>query len=142
VSVNNRRRKSGFLADYRLEERYLLKPNRTHGRPGVYAGYAPDQTPVLIKFWAKSENLNDSDLKLIWQHELRQLHRLAGYPGAADCIAHLYDAGYDKEGFYLILSPGQRRPLHSTLTDARDDHWLKQPRIVSNRSRMWANLKL
>jgi hypothetical protein len=137
-----RRRKGGFLEEYKLDQAYLQKPDAARGRPGVFAGHAPDGTPVLIMEWLRSSSAKDGDLEQIWRHELRQLHRLAGYPGAAECIAHLNDAGFDAKGFYLVIAPGQRHPLQSLLDSAGIDHWLKQPRGVANRSRMWANLKL
>lgn len=136
-----RRRKDGFLGDYKLDQQFLQKPDVERGRPGVFAGYAPDGTPVLVKEWARKGKA-DGDLEQIWRHELRQLHRLAGYPGAAECIAHLYDAGYDAKGFYLILAPGQRQPLQSILDGAGSAHWLKQPRVPANRLRLWRNLRL
>lgn len=136
-----RRRKDGFLSDYKLEQAFLQKPDTERGRPGVFAGYAPDGSPVLVKEWARKSKA-DGDLEQIWRHELRQLHRLAGYPGAADCIAHLHDAGSDAKGFYLVLAPGQRQPLQSILDGAGSAHWLKQPRIPANRIRLWKNLRL
>jgi hypothetical protein len=76
----------------------------------------------------------------MWRHELRQLHRLAGSPGAADTIVPLRQAGLDDQGFYLVLDPGQRRPLQVTLDRAPAGHWLKQPRLSSNRVRAWRNI--
>jgi hypothetical protein len=136
-----RRRKDGFLAEYTLDQAYLQKPDIKLGRPGVYAGTSSDGTPVLVKEWARNSGARDEDLEPIWRHELRQLHRLAGYPGAADAIAHLHDAGFDSRGFYLILAPGQRQPLQTFLNIPGSDHWLKLPRIASNRSRIWSNFK-
>lgn len=137
-----RRRKGGFLATYTVEQDYLQKPDTTTGRPGVVAGRDADGNPVLIREWARKPSEPDSDLEQIWRHELRQLHRLAGYPGAAQCIAHLHDAGIDERGFYLIIAPGQRQPLQSLLDVVTGDHWLRQPRSTGSRARIWANLKL
>ena len=101
------RRKVGFLSDYKLQDAYLLKPDRKAGKPGLIEGFASNGEPVLVREWPRSSKGNDADLEHIWRHELRQLHRLAGYPGAAECIAHLYDAGEDQKGFYVIVAPGQ-----------------------------------
>lgn len=136
-----RRRKDGFLGDYKLDQGYLLRPDRTNGRPGIFAGYDSNGTPILVKEWPRSSASNDADLEYIWRHEMRQLHRLAGYPGAAECIAHLCDAGHDTKGFYLVIAPGQRQPLQSLLDCAGADHWLKHPRSAVNRSRMWTNFR-
>jgi hypothetical protein len=142
LNIKSRRRKVGFLEGYKLEDSYMLRPDRAAGRPGIYGGSSPDGVPILVKVWERKADSNDADLQDIWRHELRQLHRLAGFPGAADCIAHLYDAGYDARGFYLIIAPGQRQPLQSLLNEINSDHWLKQPRSTTNRSRIWANLNL
>ena len=137
-----RRRKEGFLAAYTIDEAYLQKPDMVAGRPGVVGGRDADGNSILIREWRRNTRAPDSDLEQIWRHELRQLHRLAGYPGAASCIAHLHDAGFDARGFYLIIAPGQRQPLQSLLQKNSSSHWLQQPRSVANRLRMWANLKL
>lgn len=136
------RRKVGFLSDYKLQDAYLLKPDRKAGRPGLIDGFAPNGEPVLVREWLRGTKDNDADLEHIWRHELRQLHRLAGYPGAADCIAHLYDAGEDPKGFYVVVAPGQRQPLQVLLDRSNSSDWLKQARITVNRARIWANLKL
>lgn len=137
-----RRRKDGFLAAYTVDEDYLQKPDAATGRPGVVGGKDPDGNSVLIREWRRSAKEPDSDLEQIWRHELRQLHRLAGYPGSASCIAHLHDAGFDSRGFYLIIAPGQRQPLESLRQNLPNDHWLRQPRSTASRLRVWANLKL
>ena len=142
MSTKKRRHRTGFLENYRLDETYLLKPDRAKGRPGIYGGFSPDGNPILVKVWPRASEANDHDLEDIWRHELRQLHRLAGYPGAADCIAHLHDAGYDSNGFYLILAPGQRRPLSSLLAAVGPGNWIRQPRQPASRARIWGNLKL
>jgi hypothetical protein len=136
------RRKLGFLGEYKLQEVYLLKPDKRAGRPGLVDGFAPNGEPVLIREWPRGSKDNDADLEHIWRHELRQLHRLAGYPGAADCIAHLYDAGQDSKGFYVVVAPGQRQPLQTLLDRSNSGHWVKQTRVAANRARIWANLKL
>ncbi len=136
------RRKVGFLSDYKLQDAYLLKPDRKAGRPGLIDGFAPNGEPVLVREWQRGTKDIDADLEHIWRHELRQLHRLAGYPGAADCIAHLYDAGEDLKGFYVVVAPGQRQPLQALLDRSNSSHWLKQARAATNRARVWANLKL
>ena len=137
-----RRRKDGFLAAYIVDEDYLQTPDKATGRPGVVGGRDADGNSVLIREWRRSAKAPDDALEQIWRHELRQLHRLAGYPGTSSCIAHLHDAGFDSKGFYLIIAPGQRQPLESLRQHVPSDHWLRQPRSPSNRLRIWANLKL
>lgn len=137
-----RRRKDGFLAAYTVDEDYLQKPDLVTGRPGVVGGKDLDGNLVLIREWIRSNKAPDSDLEQIWRHELRQLHRLAGYPGSASCISHLHDAGFDSRGFYLIIAPGQRQPLEFLLQHLPSGHWLRQPRSTASRLRVWSNLKL
>lgn len=105
-------------------------------------GFAQDGNPVLAKVWPRVPGSNNQDLEEIWRHELRQLQRLAGYPKASESIAHLYDAGSDERGFYLILAAGQRRPLQTILENATPGHWLLQPTLLGNRVRIWRNLAL
>jgi hypothetical protein len=142
AQLASKKHRQGFLSSFQLEERYLLRPDPKSGRPGIYAGRSPDGDQVLVKVWRRTRGEDDLDLREIWQHELRQLHRLAGYPGAIETIAQLRDAGYDENGFYLVLATGQRRPLGSLLHDLSAGHWLKQPKQQANRAKIWANLSL
>ena len=141
MSAAQSRRRGGFLKEYRLDETYLLRPDRASGRPGILEGVAPDGEPVLVKNWPRTPKQPDDDLAEIWYHELRQLHRLYGYPGVADLIAPLRATGSDERGFYLVLDPGSRRPLAVLLEHGPLNHWLEQPRIARNRIRIWANLR-
>ncbi len=131
----------GFLKDYRLDEVYLQKPDLASGRPGILEGTAEDGETVLVKEWPRKPKQPDADLTEIWLHELRQLHRLYGYPGAASLVTPLKTTGFDDRGFYLVLDPGSRRPLGAILQSASNSNWLKQPRLFRNRWRIWANLK-
>ena len=140
MSTKPRRRRGRFLDPYRLDDTYLLKPDRKAGRPGILAGVNEDGHPVLVKVWPKTAGTPDSELRGIWHHEVRQLHRLGGYPRAADTIATLQHAGMDEAGFYLILDPGQRRPLASILARNPPGHWLTNQRSPSNRAKLWRNL--
>ena len=107
----------------------------------MLVGTAPEGAPVLVKVWPRRPNAKDEDLQEIWHHELRQLHRLAGYPGSYEVIAHLLRAGIDDKGFYLILDLGQRSVLSTILAQGGLAHWLNQPRLDSNRLLLWQNLK-
>src|ERR1700730_1577516 len=109
------RRREGFLAEYKLDDTYMQKPDPSAGRAGLLGGYSPDGLPILVKVWRRRKGHVDTELEEIWRHELRQLHRLAGFPGASETIAHLRQAGLDEHGFYLVLDPGQRRPLQVML---------------------------
>lgn len=142
MTQRGRKTKQGFLNNYKLDDRYLLRPDRTKGRPGIYSGYSALGNPVLVKVWPRQGNTDDGELKDIWSHEIRQLHRLQGYPGAADCIAYLLDSGYDDKGFYLVLDPGQRQPLHQLLSLESGGYWLNNPKLPKNRLLIWKNIGL
>ena len=136
----SRRRRGTFLDRYRLDGNYLLKPDRKKGRSGIRSGVDADGHPVLIKVWPKIAETTNLDLREIWHHEIRQLHRLGGYPKAADTIATLQNTGEDESGFYLVLEPGQRRPLASILAHASTGDWLNNQRSPYNRALLWRNL--
>ena len=117
-----------------------MSPDNASGRPGLVAATSVQGDPVLIKTWPVSGKKDRSVLEEIWRNEIRQLHRLAGYPGADDYIAALVDAGSDSAGFHLVLSPGQRQPLAMALRHLPAVHWLRSPRQASSRAQLWANL--
>ena len=140
MTRRSKRRRGAFLDRYRLDGSYLLKPDRKKGRSGIRLGVDADGHPVLIKVWPKITETTNLDLREIWHHEVRQLHRLGGYPKAADTIAILQNTGEDESGFYLVLEPGQRQPLASILAHASTGDWLKNQRSPHNRALLWRNL--
>lgn len=96
---------------------------------------------MLVRIWPRRTK-TDEDLLDIWRHELRQLYRLAGYPGAQRYIARVLDAGSDAQGFYIVLDAGQRRPLQVTLDRGRSAvDWLRALNLPANRHRLWSNLQ-
>lgn len=141
AKIYKTRRGKGFLEGYQLQEPYLLPPDRILGQPGLMMGATPEGAPILVKIWPRQPNAADDDLKEIWHHELRQLHRLAGYPGSYELIAHLLRAGIDEKGFYLVLDLGQKSLLSTLIEDEGPTHWLNQPRVDANRLLIWHNLK-
>ncbi|MEQ9420038.1 MAG: AAA domain-containing protein [Rhodospirillaceae bacterium] len=137
----SRRRQGDFLKPYRIDSRYLLRPDHKRGRPGILSGENESGDPVIIKEWRRDSAGNDAELREIWHHEIRQLHRLGGYPKASDFIATLQHTGWDDIGFYLVLDPGQRRPLATIIEHGIKSNWLSNPRLPANRSLLWKNLK-
>lgn len=137
----SRRRRQGFLDRFRVEDGALRAPDRRSGRVGLYEGVGDEGQTVLIKIWPRSQRQDDRDIEAIWRHEIRQLHRMAGHPDAHAVIAKLHDAGEDKDGFYLVIDPGQRRPLAPILEHGPRNHRLKLPRSPQNRDLMWRNLR-
>jgi hypothetical protein len=112
--------RKGFLADYSVEDTYLLKPDRGHGRAGILRARDPSSLDVLIKFWPRAKGVDDSDLEDIWRSEIRQLQRLAAVPRADDLFVHMVTSGKDNEGFYLVLDPGQGSPLEKFPARAKE----------------------
>ncbi len=141
VSDRSRRRRRGFLDRYRVDDGALRAPDRRTGRVGLYEGVGDEGQSVLIKIWPRSRRQDDRDIEAIWRHEIRQLHRMAGHPDAHAVIAKLHDAAEDKDGFYLVIDPGQRRPLAPILEHGARNHRLKLPRSSPNRDLMWRNLR-
>src|SRR5665811_1103951 len=104
-------KKKDFLASYRVEEPYLLKPDRAHGRAGIWRARDRDSNDVLIKYWPRKKGVDDADLEDIWRSEIRQLQRLAAVPRADDLFVHMMASGSDSEGFYIVLDMGLADPL-------------------------------
>lgn len=137
----DKKRRRDYMSTFSLEGDPLVTPDRKLGTAGLQAAIDDQGEPVLIKYWLRQTSANDSELREIWTHEIRQLHRLAGYPGAAEVIADLVRSDADSRGYYLVFNPGSRRPLETLLARAHAGHWLKQPRVARHRARLWRNLK-
>ncbi|WP_233342952.1 AAA domain-containing protein [Burkholderia cepacia] len=97
--------------------------------------------PVILKYWKRTPEIKDDEVREIWRQEIRQLHRLAGYPGAREYIVSLLDSSEEPDGFYLALSPGQRVPVGALLKTASDHHYLRQVRPERARILLWQNLR-
>lgn len=133
--------KKGFLAEYALEDAYLLKPDRALGRPGIYAARDSEGVDVLIKFWPRTKSVDDADLEDIWRSELRQLQRLRALPRAEELFVPIRASGKDAEGFYLVLDPRQGSPLERFLSAARKPDLLARARLPRTRYILWANAR-
>lgn len=136
----SRKPQGSFLSQYKLDRKLLHRGDKARGIAALRIGTDQSGNPVLVKIWPRDPADDDNDLREIWRNELRQLYRLAGYPGVADFIVELVNSGEDELGFYLVLSPGLRRPLESILNEPG-----KRSRNVSSRSDqgrilLWSNL--
>ncbi len=96
---------------------------------------------IVLKEWLRDPKVADDDLREIWRHEIRQLHRLAGYPGAREHIVLLHDSAEDSKAFYQALNSGQRAPLRTFLDSPHKEGWLHNPRRESSRLHLWRNLQ-
>jgi serine/threonine protein kinase len=133
------RSRKKFLADYDLDNDYLVSPNGNLGRPGLLRGRNPEGLNVLVKLWP-SERLAGLDLEQIWRSEIRQLQRLAAVPRADELFVPMLASGEDKDGFYLVLSPGQGSPLETFRQAKSKPTILAQPTAPRNRRRLWSNI--
>ncbi|MCP4563850.1 MAG: hypothetical protein GY873_31190 [Bosea sp.] len=138
--MSGRKSKSGYLADYALDDKYLLKPDRKQGRAGIDAARTRDSREVLIKTWPRAKGVDDQDLEMIWRSEIRQLQRLSAVPRADELLVPMVGSGKDNAGFYLVLDPGQGSPLDVFLNASRKPPLLAQARQPRIRRLLWANI--
>ena len=142
MAARRTRRKARFLDRYRLDDRILQRADRRLGRPTMLSGVdIRTGERVVIKEWSRDPKIADEDLREIWRQELRQLHRLAGYPGAREHVVLLHDSAEDQHGFYLVLSPGQRVPLQTLIEAHHRQSWLHNTRQDRSRLHLWKNLR-
>lgn len=129
-----------FLAEFTLERRALVVAEPSRGIPALRAGTDKDGHSVLVKTWLRNKAVDVSDLREIWRNELRHLHRLAGYRGVWDYVVPLRASAIDDEGYHLVLSPGQRRPLDLYLREEPEIHLPVNVASIAARRLIWANL--
>lgn len=141
LSLDNKRPQSPFLQQYQLEKKYLVRSDKQKGIAALRAGTDADGIPILIKSWPLTPDGDDIDLREIWRNEIRQLHRLAGHPGASDYIVELRTTHEDSLGFYLTLNPGQRRPLDKYFGDDDSSGRRTAPKVFRDRRLLWRNLR-
>lgn len=135
-----RKSKGGFLSEYTLDDRYLLKPDRKQGRAGLDTARTHNGLDVLIKSWPRTKGAEDQDLEMIWRSEIRQLQRLSAIPRADDLFVPMITSGRDRDGFYLVLDPGHGSPLEVLLSATRKPALLAQARQPRVRRQIWANI--
>ncbi len=130
------KKKTSFLKNYTLNNGFIQKANKLKGIPKIKDGVDKDGNYVIIKIWEREKSLDDSDLREIWRNELRQLHRLAGFPGASEYISELKETYEDEGGFYIVISPGQKSFLATHLTNSNTSTPTEQERVI-----FWNNIK-
>lgn len=130
------KKKSPFLKSYFLNTGFIQKADKRKGIPKIKDGTDIDGNYVIIKIWDRDKGSDDSDLREIWRNELRQLHRLAGYPGASEYISELKETFEDESAFYIVISPGQKTFLATHINKTKSSIPSEQDRII-----FWANIK-
>lgn len=142
MSLKLNRDRQEFLGRYRLDNRALQRGDIKAGRAKMIGAQNKETGErVVIKQWRRDSVVTKDALKEIWRQEIRQLHRLAGCPGAREFMVEQTDSGEDADGFYLVLSPNQRLPVAALLTRITEFHWLRNPRLPANRQRLWENIR-
>lgn len=138
---------SGYSARYldRFDNLNTIKDFNTGTQSPALIEAELKGEPVLIKHWIQECPDTERVLQDIWRYEVRQLHRLKGYPGVGDFIAPIVASNNDNDGFYLVLGAGVRRPLSiyipkSTGRILRARQWINNLKNKSNRARLWRNI--
>lgn len=133
-----------ILGNYEIIEDNILKEVDLNNAP-LLMYTEKDGESFLIKYWPRNSSTEDHILENIWQHELRQLQRLKGYPGVGDYIVYPVEAQKNKKGFYLVLNSEGRFPLsfftkRTTLSLPKNSHWLTRLKEPTKRIRFWKNI--
>ncbi|MDU8643945.1 MULTISPECIES: DEAD/DEAH box helicase family protein [Pseudomonas syringae group] len=131
-----------FLQRYEVDDEYLVAAPDLSGKPNILSA-EKDGEIYIIKQWPRTPEVNDDEVEAIWLHELRQLHRLKGYPGVEDLIATLVDSGRDQNGFYLVLDAQERLPLTCLMKQRAlglRSHWIKRLKSPASRIIFWENI--
>jgi serine/threonine protein kinase len=126
-----------------LDGRYQLVENVIRGdRSGGPALWLAEDRGsfVYAKIWPRIA-AQDPELRAIWNHEVRSLLRLDGYPRATEYFAGVREAATSPDGYYLILDVGNRALLGPMLQYRRRHSWLHGLTTISARQKVWAGLK-
>lgn len=123
-------------------ERKWRPANPRRGLPAIIgATQVATGLPVIIKQWTRRAGIDDRELAEIWRDEIRQLYRLASFPGARDRLAMLVEPIEDPAAYTLVLASEQRVPLATLIDDELSSRWFNQSRTPRGRLRLWQELK-
>ena len=86
--------------------RRILKDDPSRGIPALWEAQDFGDT-YYIQPWKRQAKDRD-DIRALWNHEVRSLMRLNGYPGAATFFVRLRDLG-GEEGRYFVVLDGAGR---------------------------------
>ncbi|MCP9268901.1 AAA domain-containing protein [Xenorhabdus sp. XENO-1] len=135
---------NNILDNYEIVEDNILKTEKNKSIPHLILSQK-DGENYIIKYWPRNITSDEQVLESIWQHELRQLQRLKGYPGVGDYIVYPVESKKTNEGFYLVLNSDGRVPAsyllnRKTLSLPRNSHWLTRLKDPTVRIRFWKNI--
>lgn len=139
MAIGRAEKSASFLRGYKPSQDDLVRGDSKRGKPSLYRARDPDGLPVLVKAWSREDGGSDADLKDIWRSEIRQLQRLAAVPKAGDLFVPMISAGSDRDGFYIVLDPGNGDPLETFRRATTKPPILTAPRLARNRRLLWEN---
>jgi hypothetical protein len=122
---------------YRIE-RQIVRGDRSGRLPSLYE-VSDAGLFLFARTWARSSD--SADLRALWNHEVRSLLRLGGYPRASDYFVRLRDLGTEEKRFYVILDAGDRQPLAPMLSGRGTRAWLRDISTPARRRRIWEGLR-
>ncbi|WP_134705578.1 AAA domain-containing protein [Rahnella sp. CJA17(1/100)] len=133
-----------LLDNYEIIEQNILKSGKNKNIPDLILTQKEGEI-YIIKYWPRDITSDEQVLENIWQHELRQLQRLKGYPGVGDYIVNPVESKKTNDGFYLVLNSDGRVPAsyllnRKILSLPRNSHWLTRLKDPTVRIRFWKNI--
>ncbi|MEY9533065.1 AAA domain-containing protein [Sinorhizobium fredii] len=122
---------------FRLERR-ILKGDPKKGTPDLWqASDAGDL--YYVKAWRKPSG-DASDVKAMWNREVRSLMRLQSYPGAGELFVRLHHLDDDEKHYYAVLDGGRRLLLSQMLENRRLYDWMQNLFEVGRRRPLWEGM--
>lgn len=83
---------------------------------------------IVLKHWRRTAGAADDEIREVWRQEIRQLHRLAGFPGAREYIVGLLDSSEEAARVFGQRFLPQQVPEPTALSPVR-------PQTLPSRSR-------
>ncbi|MBN8845359.1 MAG: AAA family ATPase [Sphingomonadales bacterium] len=132
------------MADQYIDDRYRLRRKLIPGDPqrGMPDLWAAEDTGdvYFVKVWRRGSG-DQSDVKALWNREVRGLMRLQGYPGAGELFVRLKQLGADERQYYAVLDGGRRLLLSAVLKDRARYNWLQNLAELNRRRSLWEGLR-
>jgi serine/threonine protein kinase len=118
--------------------RDVVRRDRSSDLPSLYE--VTDAGSFLFaRTWTRIRE--SVELKALWNHEVRTLLRLAGYPRSNEYFVSLRDLGFDEKRFFVVIDAGEREPLSSILLERGRHAWLRDSPTPARRRRIWQGLR-
>lgn len=125
------------LGRYVLDKK-VLAGDPTKGVPELWQAYDAGDM-YYIKLWRRRPG-ESSEIRALWNREVRGLMRLQGYPGAGELFVRLRDLDENEKYFYAALDGGRRVLLSEVLLNRKNHNWLLNLSEVGRRRPIWEGL--